>query len=289
MGLGGLAVAGAVGLELVDHGVLPGKSLLDELDGACDVDVAAFRIRRLGASLSGSFYSRHRRRVVGYSVGYPPGTAKGDALPLVVMLHGYGDDHRTALAGLSPAQAVALVVDGAPLPAMALATVDGGDGYWHPHPGDDPMGMVVDELLPMLASLGLGDGHRRVATMGISMGGYGAILLAERFADRFAAVAAISPAIWTTYPQAQGANAGAFDSAAQFAAFDVVTHAAALGGTPVRVASGLDDPFHPGVVALCDRLGPADVVVFSGGCHTSSFFESQEPPSLRFLGEHLAS
>jgi hypothetical protein len=42
------------------------------------------------------------------------------------MLHGYGDDHASALSGMSPAQAVALRVGGAPLPPMALVTADGG-------------------------------------------------------------------------------------------------------------------------------------------------------------------
>ena len=172
--LGGVAIAGVAGLELVDHGVLPGKSLLNQLDGACDVTVPKFDLRPVGQTRSGTFYSRHRHRTVGYTLGYPPGYSDGDAIPLVVMLHGEGGTHRHALAGLTPAQAVALIVDGTPLAPMALATVDGGRGYWHPHPGDDPMGMVVDELIPMLQSQGLGRTPRSTGVMGISMGGYGA-------------------------------------------------------------------------------------------------------------------
>jgi hypothetical protein len=66
-----------------------------------------------------------------------------------------------------------------------------------------------------------------------------------------------------------------------------VTHAASLARTPVRIASGLDDPFHPGVVALASALPKSAVVDFSPGCHTGSFFTAQEPPSLAFLGRHL--
>ena len=94
--------------------------------------------------------------------------------------------------------------------------------------------------------------------MGISMGGYGALLLAEKYPDLISAVAAISPAIWTSYAQARAANAGAYASAADFAADDVVTHAAALARVPVRVAAGLADPFHPGCrpsPARCPRTG----------------------------------
>ena len=39
---------------------------------------------------------------------------------------------------------------------MAIVTVDGGDGYWNPHPGDDPQAMVVDELIPLCQAKGLG-------------------------------------------------------------------------------------------------------------------------------------
>jgi hypothetical protein len=105
----------------------------------------------------------------------------------------------------------------------------------------------------------------------------------------FAAVAAISPAIWTSYAQARGANPAAYASAAAFAANDAVTHAAALGRRPVRVASGYGDPFYPGVQALARALPPGAVADFGPGCHDGSFFVAQEPPSLAFLAAHLAS
>ena len=123
--------------------------------------------------------------------------------------------------------------------------------------------------------------------MGISMGGYGAILLAEKYPDMIRAVAAISPAIWTSYEQAQSVNPGAYASAADFADCDAVTHTAALSGTPVRVASGNDDPFRPGVLALASQLPKSSTVVLSEGCHTGPFFSAQEPPSLQFLSRHL--
>jgi enterochelin esterase-like enzyme len=220
-------------------------------------------------------------------MAYPPGHHPGDALPLIITLHGYGGNHINALEGPMPAQALAMRVDGRPLPPMGMVTVDGGGGYWNPHPGDNPMAMVIDELVPMCQRLGLGQPPQRLATMGISMGGYGAILLAERFPRLITAVAAISPAIWTTYAQARSANPGAYATAADFAADDAVTHTSALNATAVRVAIGNDDPFQPGVVALARQLPPHAVVVYSHGCHTSPFFRSQQPQSLQFLGQHL--
>jgi pimeloyl-ACP methyl ester carboxylesterase len=294
--LGGIAVvaaAGTAGFELVDHGVLPGKSALDQLDGACDVPAPDFSpYAKPGPQYSGTFYSKARGTTVGYTIGYPPGHRPGDKLPLVIALHGFGGNHTNALFGLTPAQAVALKPNGTPLPPLALATVDGGGGYWNPHPGDNPQAMLTDELIPLCQRKDLGAGPRGIGVMGISMGGYGAILLAEKYPDLVAAVAAISPAIWTSYAEAQSANAGAYASAADFAADDAVTHAAALAKTPVRVASAYDDPFYSGVQTLARALpknpgGPPPEVYFGRGCHTAPFFNAQEPPSLAFLARHL--
>jgi pimeloyl-ACP methyl ester carboxylesterase len=203
------------------------------------------------------------------------------------MLHGFGGNHTDALVGMTTAEAVALRVDGKPLGPMSIVTVDGGNGYWNPHPGDNPMAMVVDELIPLCQKLGLGRPPQRIGVTGISMGGYGALLLTEKYPTVFSAVAAISPAIWTSYPQARGTNPSAYASAAAFDASDVVTHAASLAGVPVRVAAGVDDPFYPGVQALARAL-PAGAVVYTGaGCHTGPFFTQQEPPSLAFLARSL--
>jgi enterochelin esterase-like enzyme len=285
-GTAAIVVVGATGFELVSHGVLPGQLELDELDGACSLASTTLTFGQMGPSTSGTFYSQARNRTVGYTIGYPPQHYPRMELPLVVMLHGEGGNHTDALADMSPAQAMALQINRQPLAPMAIVTVDGGTGYWNPHPGDNPMAMVVDELIPMCQTRGLG--RQRIGTMGISMGGYGAILLAEKYPHLIDAVAAISPAIWTSYSQAQGVNPGAYASAAAFDENDAVTHAGSLAGIPVRVASGNSDPFHPGVQALATVLPVGSVVVFSGGCHTGPFFIEQEPPSLAFLAAHLA-
>jgi enterochelin esterase-like enzyme len=282
-----VVVAGVTGLELISRGILPGHEMLDTLDGACSVPNPALEFAPPGPSFSRTFYSAARRRAVGYTIAYPPRHRAGDELPLVVMLHGYGGNHADALVGMSPAQAVALQVDGGPLPPMVLVTVDGGNGYWNPHPGDDPMAMVIGELIPLCQRLGLGRPPRRIGLMGISMGGYGALLLAEKYPHLIAAAAAISPAIWTSYAQARAANAGAYASAAAFAANDAITHARMLARVPVRIASGYDDPFYSGVQVLARALPPGAVVDFSKGCHTGAFFTEQQPPSLAFLARHL--
>lgn len=286
-GVGAVIVLGAAGFELVNHGVLPGKQTLDEIDGGCSVPATTLSFRSVGRNESGRFFSKARRRSVGYTIGYPPGYQTGDALSLIVMLHGYGQTHATALVGMTPAQAMAIDINGAALAPMALVTVDGGDGYWNPHPGDNPMAMVVDELIPLCQRKGLGVSPKKIGLMGISMGGYGALAIAERNAGVASAVAAISPAVWTTYEQARAVDTGAFASGTAFHEGDVIEHAGALKVLPVRVASGDDDPFHPGVEKLVSVLPRGSIEVFSHGCHTNSFFMEQEPPSLLFLSRHL--
>ena len=83
--------------------------------------------------------------------------------------------------------------------AFAVVSVDGGGSYWHKRAsGEDSGAMVLTELLPMLDGQALDTS--RVAFLGWSMGGYGALLLGARFGPaRTAAICAVSPALWMSY------------------------------------------------------------------------------------------
>jgi pimeloyl-ACP methyl ester carboxylesterase len=285
---GGLTAAAAIvigGYELVDHGELPGKHTLDELDGACSVDIPHESFVATGPTVGGRFYSHARQREVGYSIAYPPEHRPGDHLPLGLFLHPDGSNHTTPLGRLTPARALA----GDGIAPFAIATFDGGNLYWNPHPGDDPMAMIVNEIVPMCRHRGLGRRHGTVAAIGVSMGGFGALLLAEKHPDLVSSVAAISPAVWTSYAQAAAVNPSAFASAVDFARDDIIAHAGAVARIPVRIASGADDPFHSGVVSLTRRLGSNATVDVTPGCHDSAFFTSQQQQSLRFLAQHFAA
>jgi S-formylglutathione hydrolase FrmB len=182
--------------------------------------------------------------------------------------------------------AQAQIVNGRPIAPIALASIDGGDAYWHPRSdGDDPIAMLLDEYLPMLARRGL-----RTSVFGVlgwSMGGYGALLLGE-IDRRATAIAAASPAIWPSYAVARSVNASAFDSAAQWDRYDVVSHARALDGTPVRVDCGRSDPFLPASQVLAHVLRPADSVHLEPGAHDATFWAARGPAQLRFLAARLA-
>ncbi len=277
------------GYELIEHGVLPGKGRLDQLLGDCGVKGPPLTFSDPGPSVSGSFFSRARNRTVGYTIAYPPGHRPGDRLPLVLSLHAFGGDHLSGIGGLALATVLAARSGGQALPPMAILAVDGGRLYWNPHPGDDPLAMLVDEVIPMSHKLGLGRGQGRAGVLGVSMGGYGALLLAEREPRLITAAAAISPAVWTTYAEAHSVTPGAFASGSDFVQDDVITHAQALAGMPVRIASGNQDPFHTGVLALARVLPASASVEFTPGCHDTGFFASQQHQSLSFLGRHLSA
>jgi pimeloyl-ACP methyl ester carboxylesterase len=287
-GVGGIIAVGFGVGELIEHGVLPGKVRLDQLLGDCSVSGPGLTFAAPGRTISSTFYSEARRRKVGYTIAFPPGHDPQSELPLVVYLHADGGNHASKLGGVSLAQALAAGHAGRSLPPMAAVAVDGGNLYWNPHPADDPMRMIVDEVIPMCQRLGLGRTPGSIGAMGISMGGYGALLLAERHPHLISAVAAISPAVWTTYSQARAVNPGAFASAADFARDDVISNVSSLARVPVRIASGNDDPFHPGVLVLARRLPESATVELTPGCHDGAFFGSQEHQSLAFLASHLA-
>jgi S-formylglutathione hydrolase FrmB len=287
----GVAAAAIVGIgELVDHGVLPGQSILNDLDGACSLSVPTPKFGPVGRQINGSFYSQHRHREVGYSIGLPEGFTSSDPVPLTLFLHGEGRNHRTHLGNAGgPAKAAALMVDGISLPPMAIATIDGGEHYWHDFNGDDPLAMLVQEFIPRCQQLGLGVHKGTVGAMGLSMGGYGALLAGELHPEVFSAVAGLSPAIWTSYDEANGANQQAYSSAANFRQFDAVTHTGSLAQTPTFIASGDHDPFYPGALAFRAALPASTPVVanFGAGCHGGDFFNLHLPGALSFINAHL--
>jgi pimeloyl-ACP methyl ester carboxylesterase len=169
---------------------------------------------------------------------------------------------------------------------MALVAMDGGDHtYWHNRAdGDDPQRMLLDELLPRLAAAGMRTS--RFALFGWSMGGYGALLLAEKVGRaRVAFVAVDSPAIWLS----PGDSApGAFDDAEDFVRNDIFPRRAQLAGVPVRVVCGKADPFVGATRAFVQGVPDLVAVDYPVGGHTpevwSSTAASQLAPLARALG-----
>jgi enterochelin esterase-like enzyme len=212
---------------------------------------------------------------VRYAVATPPDAA--GRLPMVVALHGRGQDERFAVEHVRFQDFLAA----AGVRAVVVSVDGGPSSYWHPRrDGTDALAMVARELVPLVEE-DLGDGRR--AVVGWSMGGYGALLLAERFPDRFPVVAAASPALWR---DAAATSPGAFDGALDFKAHDVFTATDRLGEVAVRIDCGRDDPFRAAVEAFAAMVPDATLDV-RHGFHDTAYWRSVAPAQAAFLGRHL--
>ncbi|WNG86863.1 alpha/beta hydrolase [Mycobacterium sp. ITM-2016-00317] len=218
--------------------------------------------------VAGSFASAARGGVTtDWVIARPP----NQTAPLrpVILLHGKDSAAHTVMS-MGVEQFLADATR-AGLPPFAIAAVDGGNGYWHRRAsGDDSGSMVLEEFLPLLAAQGLDTS--RVAFLGWSMGGYGAMLLGARLgAARTAAICAVSPALWT----APGAAApGAFDGAADYQA-NSVWGLPALNEIPLRIDCGFDDPFYAATREFVAQLATPPAGGFSPGGHNATFWSSQ--------------
>lgn len=274
----------------VATGVLPGRATalhhlgIDGADGVVP-EVAP------GPVTSGVLVSAARRGArCGWSVARPPGAARD--LPVVVVLHGRGGDHTSAFAHdyLALDRFLAAAVDDG-VPPFALASIDGGDRYWHARAdGDDPAGMVVDEFLPLLRRQGLD--VSRLALAGWSMGGFGALHIASMLAAGASsepvglrAVAALSPALWHEFGDT---TRGAFDSASDLAAVTPFGRQRTLRGLAVRVDCGLGDPFCAAAQDYVGGFARRPRGSFELGDHDRGYWRRMAAPQLAFLGRALA-
>ena len=132
-----------------------------------------------------------------------------------------------------------------------------------------------------------GEGGMPFACAGISMGGFGALLYARRRAERAtrpAAVAAISPALITTWQEMSSRNA--FRDAADWASMDPLKHVETLAGVPVGVWCGVEDPFVEGTRKFIAAAKPEIGYTGPGG-HADSFYRRVAPDVIGFLGRRL--
>ncbi|WP_116115815.1 alpha/beta hydrolase [Austwickia chelonae] len=262
-----LAVFGAIG---VGGGAL-GKVAPDA--AAHQEDVTAWNSVRIER---GVLRSRYRRRYDSAWLLVRPKQPRG----LVVALHGKGGQSWDWVLRHD-------IVAAAGESCVAVAAIDGGDTWWHPRtggrePGTDSGSLVFDELLPLIARHGIDT--RRMGLLGLSMGGFGALSLAQRHGPtRCAAVATLSAAV---YRNLEDSDPEAFDGPADFAAHDVITHAHRLRDIPVWMTVGTSDAFVAGNRALAGRL-PQALTDFRPGGHNDQFWVGQARTAVRFLAPYL--
>lgn len=227
--------------------------------------------------VSGSFVSAARLGMTTrWVIVRPPGQV--GLLRPVIALHGKGGNASTVV-DLGVQDGLAQLVR-AGRPPFAVVGVDGGsESYWHRRAsGEDSGAMVLEELLPMLATKGLDTS--RVAFTGWSMGGYGALLLGSRLgALRTAGICAVSPALFTSYA---AATPGAFDSYQDWAR-NTVFGLPSLASIPLRIDCGTGDRFYPATRQFVAQLRTPPSGGFSPGGHDVSFWRRQLPGELAWL------
>ncbi|MGY4765351.1 alpha/beta hydrolase [Kribbella sp. CWNU-51] len=283
------AVTSAAAVTALETGVLPGRAGIHRTLGLTGPDGTVPDVPA-GPVVSDTFASSARRTTVGYSVIYPHGQSPSAELPVVLVLHGRGGDHTSAINDLGIDRYLTAAVQAGARP-FALATLDGGqDNYWHARlTGDDPIVMLDQELLPLLAKRGLRT--ERYGLLGWSMGGFGALLFAARdFLQREApvdrtavAVGALSPALWRHFGDAAP---GAFDGADDFGDNQVLGRRDDFKDVAVRIDCGRDDPFAGAAEDLRVELRAAGAE--QAGAHTAGYWRRMLPDQLRFLGGELA-
>jgi pimeloyl-ACP methyl ester carboxylesterase len=232
--------------------------------------------------LRGVIPTRHVATAVRYAIIVPDGVGALDRV--AYLLPGRGGDAESAIAlGLDGFLAAYLRAGGRP---FVLAALDAGESYFHPRAsGEDRLAVATVDFPRVVRSV-LGVSQMHEALIGQSMGGYGALLAAEREPVRYRAVAVAGPAIFPSYEDEHRSVGDAFDSAADFARYDVLAHARALRGRPVRIRAGDRDPFVPGVRAFA-RVCPTADVRIEPGCHDAGFWRASAVSLLAFIGTHV--
>lgn len=237
---------------------------------------------------TGSFVSAFRPAEITHWTVASPVPAGADLgkgrYPVALFLHGLHGNNRGIFDALGAREILQrhLAAGGTP---FALASVDGGNWWWHKRSnGIDPQSMLLQEFLPLLEKRGLDTG--RTALLGLSMGGFGALLLAsQRRLPGLRAVAAMSPAVWDRYDIGLE---GAFDSAGDFAANNVFALRPKLAALPLRIDCGTEDGLYPSVKEYVEALpGPVEGGFEPGG-HDATYWRSILPGMVSFLGRHLA-
>ena len=203
-----------------------------------------------------------------------PGRAP-DRAPLLVVLHGQGGSPDLMV---SPELTSELERLGERAPVVLLPDGDEAS-YWHDRDDGAWGRMVVEEAIPAAAER-FGADPSRVAIAGVSMGGFGALHLAERHPARFCSVAAHSPAIFRERPKAGSPFVEAFDDRADFERQDLIERARRIpAGTWVDI--GNRDPFAPAVRELVERMRDPRYREWRGG-HDFTYWIEQTGRWLRF-------
>ena len=132
--------------------------------------------------------------VLEYAVWEPPGYVIGQAVPLIISLHG-GGGSQEYLETLLPLISKAMAAGDFPVAIWSTPSA-GRSFYMNAKAGTaDWESVIVDEYMPaLMQQYGVTDANNVVIT-GVSMGGMGGLRIAFKHPQKFGAVAVLEPAI----------------------------------------------------------------------------------------------
>ncbi len=138
-----------------------------------------------------------------YLVWLPPGYDAARDYPVVVLLHGLGAEGAEWFAADegNAAPLFSNMIAKKLVPAFIAIAPDGGAGYWTDHLGapDARYGALIDEVVAD-ADRRYALDTKRMAIVGVSMGGHGALSRALIDPDRYVAAVSLSGALFDEPP-----------------------------------------------------------------------------------------
>jgi putative tributyrin esterase len=139
--------------------------------------------------------SAAERRAMAYAVYTPPGWDQTTPLPLVVFLHGAGDDETVLEEQAVVVRTLDEWITAGRLDPFIMVAPNGDQGFWtNWHDGSHRYeDYVVDEIIPtMYERYPIAPGRENLHLMGISMGGAGTMYTAIHRIDHFASATVLS-------------------------------------------------------------------------------------------------
>ncbi len=165
-------------------------------------------IVREGLTLKSAILGKDVRYTVYLPADYETSTRQ---YPVVYLLHGLGDDESGWIQFGEANRIVDQAIASGDIPPMILVTPDGGVS-WYINSDDGKVrweDMFIQEFMPHIeATYRIRKDRQYRGLAGLSMGGYGSLILALHHPDLFSAVAALSPGIFSDSGMATMGQAG---------------------------------------------------------------------------------
>ena len=257
-----------------------------------------------GTVVTRQFESRTLGRAWSYTVYLPTGyEGSSGRYPVLFLLHGNGQNHSSwATSGRIQATADALIAGGE-IPPAIIVMPDAGT-TWYVDRREPMETAIVRELIPHV------DGRFRTIAArtgrlvaGLSMGGYGAMRLAMKYPELFAAAALLSPAIYDEPPANSAARrVGVFGSPDYDpAVWNALSHRALWSAyqarqlpVPMYIVSGDDDEFLIELSAtqfyelLRAHKHPAELRIVDGA-HTWAVWSTTIGSAMKYMFRYVTA